>query len=102
MLLVGRFLSTIAMTLHVSSEGKHKTKSEIRNFNLKKKTRFNFSGVYISESVHPNIRGSLVVLPNLFMSLGLLLIWTLAYFFSRKITAYLAMVAPVMLTFFMW
>ena len=61
-----------------------------------------FSGVYISESVHPNVRGSLVVLPNLFMSLGLLLIWTLAYFFSWKITAYLAMVAPVMLTFFMW
>ena len=29
MLLVGRFLSTIAMTLHVSSEGIHKTKSEI-------------------------------------------------------------------------
>ena len=43
-----------------------------------------------------------MVLPNLFMSLGLLLIWTLAYFFSWKITAYLAMVAPVMLTFFMW
>ena len=61
-----------------------------------------FSGVYISESVHPNLRGSLVVLPNLFMSLGLLLIWTLAYFFSWNITAYLAMVAPVMLTFFMW
>ena len=41
MLLVGRFLSTIAMTLHVSSEGKHKIK--IRNLNLPfDKTGFNF------------------------------------------------------------
>ena len=54
-------------------------------------------GVYISETVHPKVRGSLLVLPNMFFSFGMLFIWTVSYFCSWRITAYIAMAIPALM-----
>ena len=44
-------------------------------------------GVYISETAHPDIRGSLVIVSPLFLAGGMLTNWTLGYFFSWRIMA---------------
>ena len=56
-----------------------------------------FKGVYISESVHPKIRVSLLVLPNMFFSFGMLFVWTVSYFCSWRITAYINMTIPALM-----
>ena len=44
-------------------------------------------GVYISETVHPSIRNSLVILPVCFMAFGQLMVWFLGYYVGWRITA---------------
>lgn len=46
-------------------------------------------GVYISETTHPSIRNSLVVLPVCFMASGQLMVWFLGYYVGWRITAFL-------------
>ena len=45
-------------------------------------------GVYISETVHPSIRSSLMALPAFIIAFGQLLVWTLGYFLPWRMTAY--------------
>ena len=47
--------------------------------------------------MHPKVRGSLLVLPNMFFSFGMLFIWTVSYFCSWRITAYIAMTTPALM-----
>lgn len=48
-------------------------------------------GVYISESVHSDLRGSMVVLSPFFLASGMLIDWIIGYFYSWKITAFFAL-----------
>ena len=52
--------------------------------------------IYISEIVHPTIRGSLLVLPNFFVAFGSLFTWLVAYFFSWSMTAYISTITPTL------
>ena len=53
---------------------------------------------YTAETVHPQIRGNLVVLSPFFLSLGMLFDWLLGYFFSWRTIAYVASIPCVLLT----
>ena len=74
MLYIGRAMTAIFLRLHMSSVG-----------------------VYISETVHPKIRGTLVILPAFFMACGMLTVWILGYFFTWRTTAFLVMIPMVVL-----
>ena len=54
-------------------------------------------GVYISETSHPKFRGSLLVLPNMGFALGMLFIWTVSYFCTWRITAFIATTIPALM-----
>ena len=56
---------------------------------------------YISETVHPKIRGSLATLPPFMMAFGMLVTWILGYFLSWRMTAYLLIIPPLILTIFL-
>ena len=49
-------------------------------------------GVYISETVHPSIRNSLVILPMCLMAFGQLMVWFLGYYVGWRITSFLVSV----------
>ena len=53
---------------------------------------------YISETVHPNSRGRLASLPTFMRTSGMLLVWTLGYFLSWRMTAYILIIPPTLLT----
>ena len=59
---------------------------------------------YISEIVHPKIRGRLVIIPAFMMAIGLLLTWILGfktsmgYVTTWRITAYLLTIPPILLS----
>ena len=44
---------------------------------------------YISETVHPNIRGTLATLPAFMMAAGMLMVWIIGYFLTWRMTAYI-------------
>ena len=46
--------------------------------------------------MHPSLRGSLVILPGIFMTFGQLVSWILGYFLSWRTTAYV-LIAPSLL-----
>jgi hypothetical protein len=48
-----------------------------------------FTGVYISETAHPSIRGSLLVFQSLFLSIGMLIVFGVGYFFEWRILAWI-------------
>ena len=52
---------------------------------------------YISETVHPNIRASIVTLPGFMNTLGILLVWSLGYFLSWRTTAYFLAISPILM-----
>ena len=52
---------------------------------------------YISETVHPKVRGSLITMPSFMMAFGLLLVWFLGYFLSWRIIAYILTIPPILL-----
>ena len=52
---------------------------------------------YISETVHPSIRGSLATLPAFMMSAGMVMVWIIAYFLTWRMTAYLLVIPPILL-----
>ena len=56
-----------------------------------------YTAIYISETVHPMIRGTLLVVPNLFFCVGTLFIWVISYFYSWRTTAYFATIPPALL-----
>ena len=49
------------------------------------------------ETVHPSLRGSLVILPGIFMTFGQLVSWILGYFLSWRTTAYVLIIPPLLL-----
>ena len=53
--------------------------------------------IYISETAHPKIRGSLVTLDAFNIATGYLLTWILSYFFTWRMTAYLLTIPPILL-----
>ena len=53
---------------------------------------------YISETVHPTVRPSLMSLPGFMVAFGLLLVWTLGYFLTWRYTAYVLVICPILLT----
>ena len=53
---------------------------------------------YISETVHPNMRASLITLPGFMIASGQLLTWTLGYFIPWRMIAYLMVIIPILLT----
>ena len=53
---------------------------------------------YIAETVHPKIRGSLVILPGIFLALGQFFVWFLSYFLSWRMTAFVLIIPPLLLT----
>ena len=59
---------------------------------------------YISETVHPKIRGKLVIIPAFMMAIGLFLTWILGfktsmgYVTTWRITAYLLTIPPILLS----
>ena len=52
---------------------------------------------YISETAHPKIRGSLVTIRSFVLAIGLLTTWTLGYFLSWRMTAYILTIPPIIL-----
>ena len=56
---------------------------------------------YISETAHPTIRGSLVTLRALSMATGLLTTWTLGYFVTWRMIAYILTIPPILLFLFL-
>ena len=60
-----------------------------------------FLGVYISETVHPKVRGSLLVVRSLFSALGKLFTWIVAYFLSWRETSYVLMITPSLMVIIM-
>ena len=79
MLFCGRILVSIAMQLHASS-----------------------IYVYISETSHPNLRSSLVILPSLFVAAGLQLTWLIMPISNWRITAFVLMIPTLSLTILMF
>ena len=55
------------------------------------------SGVYVSETVHPNIRGKLVIVSPCLLACGYLTDWTLGYFLTWRTVAY-ASILPCVIT----
>ena len=53
---------------------------------------------YISETVHPNMRASLITLPGFMIASGQLLAWILGYFIPWRMIAYLMVILPILLT----
>ena len=53
--------------------------------------------IYISETAHPKIRGSLVTLDAFNIATGYLITWILSYFFTWRMTAYLLTIPPILL-----
>ena len=59
---------------------------------------------FISETVHPKIRGRLVIIPAFMMAIGLLLTWILGfktsmgYVTTWRATAYLLTIPPILLS----
>ena len=47
--------------------------------------------------MHPSLRGSLVILPGIFMTFGQLVSWILGYFLSWRTTAYVLIAPPLLL-----
>ena len=56
---------------------------------------------YISETVHPEIRGSLVTMSGFSMAAGMLSTWILGYFLNWRMIAYLQVIPQVFLIMFM-
>ena len=56
-----------------------------------------FSGIYIAETSHPNVRANLVSLFLPFYSLGMLFVWVLGYYLSWRNTAYVSMIPSILL-----
>ena len=56
--------------------------------------------VYISETAHPSIRNSLVILPVCFMASGQLMVWFLGYYVGWRITGFLVSI-PICVFFTM-
>jgi fatty acid desaturase len=54
-------------------------------------------GVYISETAHPKLRGSLTICPSLFMALGMLIVWTAGYFLTWWATALVNLIPTILL-----
>ena len=59
--------------------------------------RFSIVSPYISETVHPNLRGSLLALPPFLLSFGVLLVWIYGYFLTWRVTAYILSIPPIIL-----
>ena len=57
----------------------------------------NVLGVYISETVHPSLRGSLAVFQSLFLSLGMLIVFGIGYFVDWRTLAWLCAVPGALL-----
>ena len=57
---------------------------------------------YISETVHPNLRGSLATLPPFMLASGMLFVWIISYFFTWRITAHLLIIPPILSTFLLF
>ena len=55
---------------------------------------------YLSETVHPSIRSSLVALPAFMVAFGQLSVWILGYFLPWRTTAYLLVIPSVLLSLF--
>ena len=53
-------------------------------------------GAYIAETAHPSIRERLVIIPALFMGLGMLMDWIIGYFCSWRIVAFATLVPNVL------
>ena len=53
--------------------------------------------IYISETAHPKIRGSLVTLDAFVLATGYLLTWIISYFLTWRMTAYLLTISPIIL-----
>ena len=53
--------------------------------------------IYISETAHPNIRGSLVTLDAFVLATGYLSTWIISYFLTWRMTAYLLTIPPIIL-----
>jgi ABC-type multidrug transport system fused ATPase/permease subunit len=53
--------------------------------------------IYISETAHPKIRGSLVTLDAFALATGYLGTWILSYFLTWRMTAYLLIIPPMIL-----
>ena len=58
--------------------------------------------MFISETVHPNIRGSLLVLPGVFTAFGIFFIWLISYYCPWNITSYISMITPFLTTISMF
>ena len=52
---------------------------------------------YISETVHPSIRATLMTMPGFMIAAGMLLVWTLGYFLTWRIIAHLLVIPPILL-----
>ena len=94
MLFCGRVLSSIALTLHTPAEG---NMDIILSCKYKFEFLFYILGVYISETMHPKFRGSMLVLPNMGFAIGMLFIWIVSYFCTWRITAYVAITVPALM-----
>ena len=53
---------------------------------------------FISETVHPSIRGNLVILTALFMATGKFFVWTVGYQVSWRLTAFILTIPPCLMT----
>ena len=53
---------------------------------------------FISETVHPSIRGNLVILTALFMATGKFFVWTVGYQVSWRMTAFILTIPPCLMT----
>ena len=53
--------------------------------------------IYISETAHPKIRGSLVTFDAFALSTGYLTTWILSYFFTWRMTAYFLTIPPLIM-----
>ena len=52
---------------------------------------------YISETVHPSLRATLMTMPGFMIAAGMLLVWTLGYFLTWRIIAHLLVIPPILL-----
>ena len=56
---------------------------------------------YISETVHPSIRGSLVILTSLFAATGKFLVWVIGYACNWRWTALFLLIPTIIMTILM-
>ena len=59
---------------------------------------FKFSGAFVSEIAHPNKRATFITLPALLMASGMCMVWTFSFFATWRMTAFLAIVPPSLMT----